>query len=48
MEARKGDGEIFEGSAQDLVELATEAATADRQSRLFTDTDAFGRKRVKR
>lgn len=48
MEAKKGDGEIFEGSAQDLVELATEAATADRQSRLFTETDAFGRKRIKR
>ena len=49
MEAKKQQGGMLgEGSAQDLVSLATEAATGDRQSRLFTDVDAFGRKRVAR
>ena len=37
-----------EGSARELAEMATEAATGDRHSRLLTVTDAFGRKRVSR
>jgi site-specific DNA-methyltransferase (adenine-specific) len=49
MDAKKQQGAIApEGSAQDLAAMATEAATGDRQSRLFTDVDAFGRKRVAR
>ncbi len=48
MEAKKAQATIPEGSAQELVKLAEEAAAAERESRLFTDTDAFGRKRVSR
>ena len=49
MDAKKQQGAIApEGSDQDLAAMATEAATGDRQSRLFTDVDAFGRKRVAR
>ncbi len=47
MQGKRG-GLVTEGSAQDLVGLATEVVAVDRQSRLFSDTDAFGRKRVKR
>lgn len=46
--AAKNAQTATQGSEQGLADFALKAATANRRSRLFTDTDAFGRKRVTR